>query len=73
MNGFIPIIAHVERYKATRNDIGFFDRAEGYGSTYPRSTQISISGQDGLRGKKPLHGKVMKHGLLDFVGSERTP
>ena len=23
MNGFIPIIAHVERYKATRNDIGF--------------------------------------------------
>ena len=23
MNGFIPIIAHVERYKATRNDIGY--------------------------------------------------
>ena len=35
MNGFIPIIAHVERYKATPERYWIFDRAEGYGSTYP--------------------------------------
>ena len=31
MNGFIPIIAHVERYKATRNDIGFLTELKDMG------------------------------------------
>ena len=83
MNGFIPIIAHVERYKATRNDIGFLTElkeqiqaeaaARGYDvRAYNAGNDPdadTISGQDGF-GAKTFARKVMKHGLLDFVGSD---
>ena len=48
MNGFIPIIAHVERYKATRNDIGFLTELKDMGA------HIQVNADTG---QKPLHGK----------------
>lgn len=68
MNGFIPIIAHVERYKATRNDIGFLTELKDMGA-YIQMNADTISGLDGL-GAKTFAKKVMKSGLLDFVGSD---
>ena len=68
MNGFIPIIAHVERYKATRNDIGFLTELKDMGA-YIQVNADTISGLDGL-GAKTFARKVMKAGLLDFVGSD---
>ena len=68
MNGFIPIIAHVERYKATRNDIGFLTELKDMGA-HIQVNADAISGQDGF-GAKTFARKVMKHGLLDFVGSD---
>ncbi len=68
MNGFIPIIAHVERYKATRNDIGFLTELKDMGA-HIQVNADTISGQDGF-GAKTFARKVMKHGLLDFVGSD---
>lgn len=50
MNGFIPIIAHVERYKATRNDIGFLTELKDMGA-HIQVNADTISGQDGFRGK----------------------
>ena len=66
--GFIPIIAHVERYKATRNDIGFLTELKDMGA-HIQVNADTISGQDGF-GAKTFARKVMKHGLLDFVGSD---
>ena len=68
MNGFIPVIAHVERYKATRNDIGFLRELKDMGA-YIQVNADTISGLDGL-GAKIFAKKVMKSGLLDFVGSD---
>ena len=68
MNGYIPIIAHVERYKATRNDIGFLAELKQMGA-YIQINADTISGQDGF-GAKTFAKKVMKQGLLDFVGSD---
>ena len=68
MNGVIPIIAHVERYKATRNDIGFLTELKDMGA-HIQVNADTISGQDGF-GAKTFARKVMKHGLLDFVGSD---
>ena len=68
MNGFIPIIAHVERYKATRNDIGFLTELKDMGA-HIQVNADTISGQDGF-GAKTFARKVMKLGLLDFVGSD---
>ena len=55
MNGFIPIIAHVERYKATRNDIGFLTELRIW-EHISRSTQIPSAVRTDS-GQKPLHGK----------------
>ena len=68
MNGFIPIIAHVERYKATRNDLGFLTELKDMGA-HIQVNADTISGQDGF-GAKTFARKVMKMGLLDFVGSD---
>ena len=68
MNGFIPIIAHVERYKATRNDIGFLTELKDMGA-HIQVNADTISGQDGF-GAKTFARKVMKHRLLDYVASD---
>ena len=68
MNGYIPIIAHVERYKATRNDIGFLSELKHMGA-YIQINADTISGEDGFSART-FAKKVMKQGLLDFVGSD---
>ncbi len=47
---FIPIIAHVERYKATRNDIGFLTELKDMGA-HIQVNADTISGQDGFGAK----------------------
>lgn len=68
MNGFIPIIAHAERYHATRNDIRFLSELREAGA-YIQINADTISGQSGF-GEKMFAKKLMKQGLLDFVGSD---
>ena len=65
MNGFIPIIAHVERYKATRNDIGFLTELKDMGA-HIQVNADTISGQDGF-GAKTFARKVMKHGPVSYT------
>lgn len=47
MNGFIPIIAHAERYKATRSDIRFLEELREAGA-YIQINADTISGESGL-------------------------
>ena len=68
MNGFIPIIAHAERYQATRNDIHFLAGLREMGA-YIQINANTISGQNGF-GAKNYAKKLMKQNLLDFVGSD---
>ena len=68
MNGFIPIIAHAERYKATRSDIRFLEELREAGA-YIQINADTISGESGF-GAKLFAKKLMKQGILDFVGSD---
>lgn len=68
MNGFIPIIAHVERYNATRNDLGFLSDLRSAGA-YIQVNADTISGESGF-GAKMYAKKLMKQNLIDFVGSD---
>lgn len=50
MNGFIPIIAHAERYKATRSDIRFLEELREAGA-YIQINADTISGESGFGAK----------------------
>ena len=77
LNGYNPIVAHEERYKATRGDLHFVDELKDLGA-YIQVNADTISGKDGF-GVKRFAKKLMKQDLLDFVGTdghrktERTP
>ena len=68
MNGFIPILAHVERYQVIRNDPGFLAELKDQGA-YIQVNADTISGRDGL-GAKWFAKKLMKENLIDFVGTD---
>lgn len=68
LNGFQPIIAHVERYRVTKGDIRFVEELKDLGA-YIQVNADSISGKDGFRVKWYVK-KLMKQGLLDFVGTD---
>ena len=77
LSGYYPIIAHVERYRAVRDDLDLISELRGMGA-FIQVNADTISGKDGF-GMKRFAKKLMKEGLLDFVGSdghgsrERTP
>ena len=67
-NGFIPVIAHAERYPILQKNLDDLERLVDMGA-YIQLNANSISGADGLR-MKWFCKKVMKRDLLHFVGSD---
>ncbi len=67
-SGFLPIIAHVERYKATRSDIDFLAELRDFGA-FIQVNADTVSGKEGF-GNKHFAKKLMKQELIDFVGSD---
>ena len=67
-NGYEPIIAHAERYRALYNH---FDRIEQLVEmgVYIQMNAASIIGKDGF-GMKWFCRKIMKQNLLHFVGDD---
>lgn len=67
-NGYIPVIAHAERYPILQKNIEYLERLCDMGA-YIQINADSIIGVDGLR-MKWFCKKVMKRDLLHFVGSD---
>ena len=66
--GYKPIVAHIERYEATRNSLDFVEELADMG-VYMQINADSITGKDGFFTKRYCN-KIMKDGLLHFVGSD---
>lgn len=68
LNGYLPIIAHVERYRATKGDMDFIDELKDLGALIQVNAD-SIIGKDGLS-MKWFTKKLLKNDLIDFIGSD---
>lgn len=68
LHGYIPIVAHLERYKNVRGDIDFAGEIKKMGVCIQVNTD-SITGKDGSAPKKFCRN-LMKEDLLDFVGTD---
>lgn len=66
--GYKPIMAHIERYEITRNSLDFVEELADMG-VYMQINADSITGKDGFFTKRYCN-KIMKDGLLHFVGSD---
>ena len=77
LSGYYPIIAHVERYRAVREDLDLIAELRGMGA-FMQVNADTISGKDGFLIKR-FAKKLLREELLDFVGSDghgsksRTP
>lgn len=67
-HGFIPIIAHVERYPNIRKDMGNLETLREIGA-YLQVNAESILGEEGFATKR-FCKKLMKNNMLDFVGTD---
>lgn len=67
MHGYIPIIAHVERY-ACMQKITHVELLRSIGAMIQVNADAVI-GKDGMRAKS-YAGKLLKQGLVDFVASD---
>ena len=76
-HGYIPVIAHIERYAVLRNDISHLRELKDMGA-FLQVNADTISGKDGFMAKRYAR-KLMKAELIDFVGTDahrmdtRTP
>lgn len=66
--GYKPIIAHIERYEATRTSLDFVEELVNMGA-YMQINADSIIGKDGFFTRRYCN-KAMKYGLIHFVGSD---
>jgi len=66
--GYIPILAHVERYPPLHDNPGLLAELKDMGA-YLQVNVDTISGKDGIR-QKWFARKLMKKDLIDFVGSD---
>ena len=66
--GYKPIVAHIERYEATRTSMDFVEELVDMGVCMQINAD-SITGKDGFFTKRYCN-KIMKDGLLHFVGSD---
>lgn len=66
--GYKPIVAHIERYEATRTDFDFVEELVDMGA-HMQVNADSIVGKDGFFTKRYCR-KLMKNDLLQFVGSD---
>lgn len=67
-NGFIPILAHPERYKIVQKDFDYLDDLKRMGVLF-QINYGSILGKYGAPAKKTVK-KMLKKGMVDFVGSD---
>lgn len=67
-HGFIPIIAHVERYPNIRKDMGNLETLREIGA-YLQVNAESIIGEEGFATKR-FCKKLIKNNMLDFVGTD---
>lgn len=67
-NGYKPIIAHVERYQATRKDVNLVRRLVDMGC-YVQVNAQSVIGEDGFLVKQYCK-KLLNEDLVHFVGSD---
>lgn len=68
LRGYTPIIAHVERYRATKGDIDFIAELKKLGAHMQVNTD-SITGKEGFTIKR-FCKKMMKENLVDFIGTD---
>ena len=66
--GYRHIVAHIERYEATRTDLDFVEELTEMGA-YMQINADSIVGKDGFFTKRYCQ-KLMKNDLVHFVGSD---
>lgn len=66
--GYVPILAHVERYDAFREDIGLADEVLELGALIQVNAD-SIMGKQGLRVKNFCH-KLLKDEKVHFIASD---
>ena len=68
INGFIPILAHPERYNYLFNDIGKYKRLKNAGCKF----QMNLLSTTGYYGKEVLKisDKLLNLNMIDFVGSD---
>ena len=67
-SGYRPIAAHIERYECTRNDLDFVEELVDMGA-YMQVNADAVIGKEGFSAKRFCR-KLMKYGLLHFVGSD---
>lgn len=67
-NGYIPIIAHVERYMCMYEDLDHVDWLRDLGAMIQVNAN-AILGQEGLKAKG-FTKKLLKYGYVDFVASD---
>lgn len=67
-NGYKPIVAHIERYEATRSDLNFVEELDDMGACMQINAD-SIIGKEGFSIKRFCR-KLMKYDLVQFVGSD---
>ncbi len=68
VNGYIPVIAHPERYRFFYNDINSYHKLKDSGCMF----QLNLLSTVGFYGKAVLRfsQKLLKENLIDFVGSD---
>lgn len=66
--GYKPVVAHIERYEATRTDFDFLEELVNMG-TYMQINADSIVGKEGFFTRR-FCNKAMEYGLVHFVGSD---
>lgn len=67
-NGYVPIIAHPERYSYVQEDTEYVDELAEMGALF-QSNYGSIIGMYGERAKKTVK-KLLKQNLIHFLGSD---
>lgn len=67
-NGYIPVLAHPERYQYLNEDIAWLKEIK----QMDVKLQVTLSSLVGMYGKGPqkLAEKLLKHEMVDFLGSD---
>ena len=66
--GYRPIVAHVERYRAARDDISLIEEIKEMGALIQVNAD-NILGKEGF-GSGRFCRKLLKEGLVDFIASD---
>lgn len=67
-NGYIPIIAHPERYSYVQEDINYVKELSNMGALF-QANYGSIIGMYGSHAKKTIY-KLLENDLIQFLGSD---